>query len=472
MVLWCQQVALDNTKKKLEVNQPPFEGEVEMDLYTDEQINGGQRATVISDESPRSLTWVSQSSESPATVKTHSNGVTSSSSTSLSTREDIHISTLNCQLTKTSPLESDTTRSSASMKQGKRPCEESTFDKVDSQSHSLQKEAMGLFKSVAEANHFCSCLQSPHICLKLCIECNALHSISCALLEHCIMESHCVVFSDIMTEEMEESRAVSPQGGSLSVSGMSASPTLASSSAAMSSLVLCDDPESIIPSLHPIGYHDCCDLAQLDPQVLCLSCSVFHAGSCRGIEFCQMHHKIKPLGVCSCGRTCARNPLVLCRYCGNEYCRDCWYRNPVVCTCGQTFDQSSSVWFELEEYCTNEAQLAQSQCLKSAFWKSSSINQKFKCCLDTVLHFFLMWTCITLFVSGHIYCHYQHFWNIVYCWDLKMWLHLCSYVTSMYLWSTRDVCFFCICCLYTDWSKELIRHLSVKCVLLRYSWAT
>lgn len=316
-----------------------------MDLYTDEQANGGQRATVISDESPRSLTWVSQSSESPATVKTHSNGVTSlsSSSTSLSTREDVHISTLNCQLTKTSPLESDTTRSTASMKQGKRPCEESTFDKVDSQSHSLQVEAMGIFKSVAEANHFCSCLQSPHICLKLCIECNTLHNISCALLEHCIMESHCVVFPDITTEEMEESRAVSPQGGSLRVSGMSASPTLASSSAAMSSLALCDDPESIIPSLHPIGYHDCCDLAQLDPQVLCLSCSVFHAGSCRGIEFCQMHHKIKPLGVCSCGRTCSRNPLVLCRYCGNEYCRDCWYRNPVVCTCGQTFDQSSSV---------------------------------------------------------------------------------------------------------------------------------
>ncbi|XP_037622935.1 spermatogenesis associated 2-like [Sebastes umbrosus] len=345
------QVAMDNTMKTLDVNQPPiepFDGESEVDLYTDEHVNGGQRKAVVNDdENPHSLTWAAQSSASPPAVKTHSNGVTSlsSSSTSVSATEHVCISTLNCQLTKMSQLESDTTRSSsASMRHGRRPCEESRFDIADSQSRSLQVEAMGLCKSEAEADHLCSCLQSNPLCLKSCIECDITHDITCASLQHCYTEKHHMVFPDHdTTEEMTELRALSPQGGSLSARDMSVSPTLSSGSAAMTSLALCDDPKSMMPSLHPIAYHKCCDLAQLDPQVLCLSCGVFHSGTCREIDFCQSHHDIKPLGVCSCGRACSRKPLVLCRYCGNEYCSDCWYRNPVVCTCGQTFDQSSSV---------------------------------------------------------------------------------------------------------------------------------
>ncbi|XP_045892829.1 spermatogenesis associated 2-like isoform X2 [Micropterus dolomieu] len=343
------QVALDNTKKTLEVSQPlpePF-GEVEVDLYTDDQVNGRQRQVVNDDESPRSLTWVTQSTASlPA--KTLSNGVTSlsSSCTSLSPREDVCVSTFKCRLTKTSPLKSDTTRSSsASMRQDRRPCEESRFDKADSQSRSLQVVAKGLCEGEAEDYHYCSCLQSPHPSQNLCIQCNTLHNITCALLQQCCRESHPVVYPDNTTEEMEELRAVSPPGGSPSASGMSASPTLSSSSAAMSSLALYDNSntKSVISSLHPITYHDCCNLAELDPQAVCLSCGVFHSGSCRGLEFCQIYHEIKTLGVCSCGTACHRKPLVLCRYCGNEYCRYCWYKSPVVCTCGQTFDQSSSV---------------------------------------------------------------------------------------------------------------------------------
>lgn len=335
-----QQVALDNTKKTLMPVMEPFHGEVEVDLYTDEHVNGGQGEPVVTDdESPRSLTWATQSSASPPAVKTHSNGVTSPSS--LSTRGDpVCVSTFNCQLPKTSPLDPDPTRSpSASMRQSRRPCEESRFD---SQSHSLQVEAMRFSKGEAEPD-LCSCLQSPHLCLKVCLDCDTSHDIACALLQQCYAENHRTAFPDDTPEEMKELRAVSPQGGSLRVSDQSASPTLSGSSAAISSLALRDEPASMIPSLHPIAYHDCCDLAQLDPQVLCLSCSVFHSGSCRGIDFCQSHHSIKPLGVCSCGRACSRKPLVLCRYCGNEYCNHCWYRNPVVCSCGQTFDQSSSV---------------------------------------------------------------------------------------------------------------------------------
>lgn len=323
------QVALDNTKKALEVHKPlmkPFDGDVEEDLYTDDQVNGGQKAVVANDdEGPRSLTW---GTPSPQAAKAHSNGVTLLSSST--TREDVCISKFKYQLTKASPLEPEATRSFS----GRSACEESTFDKEDSQSLSLQEEALGL---QADAYHMCGCLQSPHVSLKLCTDCNILHNITCALLNCCYKENHYVVRYD--------STAGSPPAGSLGPSDVNTSPTLTSSSAAMSSLVLHDDdPKSISPSLHhPITYHECCDLTQLDPEVACLSCGVFHSGSCREIEFCQSHHDIKPLGVCSCGSKCSRSPLVLCRYCANEYCRPCWYRSPVMCICGQTFDQGSSV---------------------------------------------------------------------------------------------------------------------------------
>nr|XP_046250773.1 spermatogenesis associated 2-like [Scatophagus argus]XP_046250774.1 spermatogenesis associated 2-like [Scatophagus argus]XP_046250775.1 spermatogenesis associated 2-like [Scatophagus argus]XP_046250777.1 spermatogenesis associated 2-like [Scatophagus argus]XP_046250778.1 spermatogenesis associated 2-like [Scatophagus argus]XP_046250779.1 spermatogenesis associated 2-like [Scatophagus argus]XP_046250780.1 spermatogenesis associated 2-like [Scatophagus argus]XP_046250781.1 spermatogenesis a len=329
------QAALDSTKKKLEVNRPPFDGDVDMDLYTDEEVKGGQSGMVISDDkSPHRLSWVIQSSVPPLAVKTQSNGVTSLSSSCASPplRENVRISTLKCQLTDTSPQESDTARSSsASMKQVRRACEEQTLYKVGSQSHSLQEEEMGLYKCFTEVNRYCSCLQASPICLQHCTECNTVHSITCALLQHCYQKNHDVVTPESTKEEAKESREGSPQGG------MITSATLTSSSAAMSSLA------SYITSVDPIAYHECCDLAQLDPQLLCFSCSVFHSGSCKRIDVCQSQHNIKPLGVCSCGKMCSRKPLVLCRYCGNEFCTDCWYRSPVVCSCGQTFDQSSPV---------------------------------------------------------------------------------------------------------------------------------
>ncbi|XP_044212494.1 spermatogenesis associated 2-like [Thunnus albacares] len=333
------QVALDNTKKTLEVKQPQresFDREVDMDLYTDEHVNGGQKEVVVNDdESPRSLTWVSSAS-TPA-VKTHSNGVTPSS---LSTRENICISTFDCPLPNKSPLESDHTgNSSSSTRQSRGPGEEMKLDKADLQSRSLHVGAMGMCSNEAEANHSCRCLQSPELCLTQCLDCNTIHNVTCGWFQDCYVQGHNV----LLPEQMQESAGVSPQGGSLRAGALSASPTLSSSSAAMSSLTLCDDPKSMSPAQHPLSYHNCCDLTHLNPRVLCLSCGVFHSDRCREIEFCQTKHIIKELGVCSCGRACSRKPLVLCRYCGNEYCNPCWYRNPVVCTCGQTFDQSSSV---------------------------------------------------------------------------------------------------------------------------------
>lgn len=323
---------MDNTKKKLEVHQPAFGSEQEVDLYTDEQVNGGLRQAALCDDGPRSLAWVGPNSALPSVAKSHSNGVTFMSSLSaLPAKEHVHTSTLNYHITKSSALQSDPSRGTASVKLAKHPCEESAFDGADLESHSLQGEPTGPPQRGAEANRICTCLPVISGCVKRCNQCNVLHDVSCALLGRCEKLGHNLEYAD--PGELAELRPESP---TLRVG-------VPGGAAAMSSLVLHDDPRAMAQHPRPISYHECCNLEQPNPQVLCDSCRVFHSGSCAEKERCQAHHDTKPLGVCPCGKKSSRLPLVLCRYCGNEFCRDCWYRSPLACTCGQTFDQSSSV---------------------------------------------------------------------------------------------------------------------------------
>ncbi|KAM8890948.1 spermatogenesis associated 2-like isoform 1-T2 [Spinachia spinachia] len=335
------QAAVDNTRKSLASHQPPmqpYDGEAEVDLYTDEHVRAGQREAVLhDDESPHSLTRAARSGASAPAARAHSNGV---KSLSVSPREHICVSKLDCRLSKAEPAESEPTRGPPTgARQGRRPHGESRFDKSDSQARSLQ-----VCRSEAEADRLRVYDQTPPPCLGRCGDGNASHDVTGASFRPCYVEKRDAAFPDSPTEEAREFGALSPQGGSLGLSAArAASPALSSGSAAMSSLALCSDPKAMMPPLHPFAYHTCCNRAHPDPLALCISCGVFHAGSCREIDFCQTHHDIKPLGVCSCGRECSRKPLVLCRYCGNEYCSHCWYRSPVACSCGQTFDQSSPV---------------------------------------------------------------------------------------------------------------------------------
>uniref|UniRef100_A0A3Q2QI93 Spermatogenesis associated 2 like n=1 Tax=Fundulus heteroclitus TaxID=8078 RepID=A0A3Q2QI93_FUNHE len=148
----------------------------------------------------------------------------------------------------------------------------------------------------------CRCLAAPPLRLQRCFDCNAFHSITCADLAECNVSHHRV--EDASGGEGEESR--------------------------------CEGP-----GRRPISYH--CESAKADPQLLCRSCNVLHGAACVEGKLCRTTHETSALGRCSCGRPSSRNPLVLCHYCGNEYCSRCWYQNPLSCTCGQTFDPSTSV---------------------------------------------------------------------------------------------------------------------------------
>lgn len=311
-------MALDNTRKTLQ----QFDGEQEEDLYTDQQVNGGPRGMLVhDDESPRSLSRVTLGRASPPASMIHSITTVSprSSSPSLSAREDGRISTIAMM----SPPECD-------LELARRPCEASAFNSMPSLG--LQAEARPLYRR--EAADHCSCLQSSVLCLRLCAECNILHDIACPAFRHCRTANHHIDLPTNVPEEMDHSGAAAPQVGGHGMGDISPH------EAGLSSLALHEDPE---PSLKPFALHECCDLARPDPRILCFDCRVFHSEPCRLKDICQSVHQVEPMGVCACGKTCHRKPIVLCRYCGKEYCTHCWYRNPLKCACGQTFDQSSSV---------------------------------------------------------------------------------------------------------------------------------
>ncbi|CAG5958378.1 unnamed protein product [Menidia menidia] len=286
------QAALDNTRKTLEVSQPPTElNDGEEDLYLDEQVNGGQKEAVASDdESPGPSSKAAKSGASPLPVHKRTNGAAYASP----------------------PKEPDSTRGSSASKRQDTPPPREWPDRGE------QPQVTAAGKAEPKDGPFCSCPQSSNLLMRRCLDCDAPHDLNCASFYVCVAKGHRVSIADGPQE------AGSPPPGSPSPEGV-------------------PDDQTAPASLRPISFHRCCDLTRPDPQVLCYTCRAFHSGSCREGRPCQLRHRSRELGVCSCGKLCSRKPLVLCRYCGNELCSNCWYRNPVTCSCGQTFDQSTSV---------------------------------------------------------------------------------------------------------------------------------
>lgn len=362
------QVALDNTKRRLEAAGPAEDDPLELsdiDLYTDDGLEEeGQQRKVTHDvgDTPRSPSWLEHSSitttfSAPAAV-TYSNGVSSPSSTSTSPREPVCVSTLNCQLTKTSPT--GAASSSAKSNSAAAPFtqqSESTYvdstrsgyERVDLYSRvSGVQSSLKMPEISPEGLYICKCISHYGQCIQNCIDCNTSHNVTCDILKACVKNMHQVQFPDKETtvEKRDNNMGARPrssQRGSLKEKGVR-SPLPNNIAASFPSLMLSASEASVSQlSSSPIPFHDCCNPAKPDPQFTCISCWVFHSGSCTGVDICQAEHEVHPLGVCSCGTVCTREPLILCRYCGTEYCQDCWYRRPVACACGQTFDQSSSV---------------------------------------------------------------------------------------------------------------------------------
>ncbi|XP_075993431.1 spermatogenesis associated 2-like [Genypterus blacodes] len=311
------QVSLTHTQELLDVTQPLKDDAPYLDLYTDKQVNGGHREkSVEEDESPKSLTWQSHTDTSPTTVLPQSSGAAPSSCSFSSLPQE--------PVCGSNPRHTASRSFSARTKQGRHSRDESpklAFDAATVCERSLP----------SEAKQVCSSMQSAAVCVGRCVECDTVHDSSHAALQKCRAKHHgAPPPQDEITEAAMELRTATGQSR-----GQTAAPPLTASA-------LCDGRDS--PDRPPITYHECCDLASPDPRTLCSDCRAFHAVGCRRADYCRKSHKLRLLDRCSmCQGLCVRKPLVLCRYCGAEYCSSCWYRHPIICVCGQTFDQSSSV---------------------------------------------------------------------------------------------------------------------------------
>ncbi|XP_053742092.1 spermatogenesis associated 2-like [Synchiropus splendidus] len=165
----------------------------------------------------------------------------------------------------------------------------------------------------------CSCLQTP-VSLRECVDCGQLHDTRCAVLGRCASRGHLLLTPRRPTDPQTQQR---PRECDPSTH-----------SAALSSLTLSD--------ARPISFHSCCAAAGLEPRYMCASCRAFHCRPCPQLGLCLDQHQVQSLGSCGCGKTCSRRPLVLCVYCGAEYCSDCWYKDPLSCVCGRPLDPPSS----------------------------------------------------------------------------------------------------------------------------------
>lgn len=307
------QIALDNTKRLGDVKQPLQElsEESDMDLYTDEQDGEELKETAV-DDAPQSLPWMPEKSAND-----------------LSTTS-VYVSTYHRQLKKPEADSTDNDFSSIS-RYNSNSYAESSGDKKEALPVSLEEKT----DNEILVNQTCTCLEVKYLYLYMCTECQTFHHFTCPKFDPC-KKNHTVEYIDKIPEQFI------PMQLEPSKRRGSRSPTLTSSSAAFSSLTLNDDQKS--NSFHkPIAYHHCCDVSSPDPRVLCFTCRQFHSSNCESMRSCLGRHDTKNLGLCSEGSCTERNIARLCRYCGNEFCKKCWFTHPIKCTCGQTFDQSSPV---------------------------------------------------------------------------------------------------------------------------------
>lgn len=300
------ETALDNTLRKVDVKQPLQElpEESDMDLYTAEQDDEEQREMTV-DEPPRSLTWMPNKS---------ANGVH---------REPSYFSTRHHQNS-----EVDSTANGFSSI-SRYLYKESSVDKNESLPVSLEEK---------EDNELpCTCVTVTTGLFYTCTECQIYHRRNCPKLEPCQRNHNTnVEYVDEIPENFFTSGAtVSEHKGSLS-------PTLTRSSGALSSLTLQDKYESYSSFNNHLDMHNCIEGPIHEPQLLCFTCQAFHTDYCNEAKNCLSSHQAKKLGFCSVEK-CSKPTQILCKYCGNEYCKDCWYVNPIKCRCGQTLDYSSSV---------------------------------------------------------------------------------------------------------------------------------
>uniref|UniRef100_A0A3B1JGH6 Spermatogenesis associated 2 like n=1 Tax=Astyanax mexicanus TaxID=7994 RepID=A0A3B1JGH6_ASTMX len=94
--------------------------------------------------------------------------------------------------------------------------------------------------------------------------------------------------------------------------------------------------EEVRTPSRPITFHECC--TSEPPIFVCFTCRVFHSISCDML--CSGKHEMERLkAFCA---VCSYHKIhTLCKYCCAQYCKKCWFKNPLECKCGMPFEHSA-----------------------------------------------------------------------------------------------------------------------------------
>ncbi|KAG5273907.1 hypothetical protein AALO_G00156960 [Alosa alosa] len=340
------QVALQSVQRSLGVHMRSIKevccdaSEVDEDLYTGEG-DGGSR-------SPEAVGVTVQSEGSRRHLKqAHSSPVLCTGEAPSQTR--LCRSTLNYRLS------SPSSPGGGARPEPTSPFEEQTFQSTGSATPGVSQKPLEV----------CSCVESGNRYNCLCQQCNILHCTSCAVLDYCRDRGHDISFSteaflpEAAESETKHIKLMSPKD-KRSPPGFperhfclegTDKPHVTCRTCRRAHDCLCEDGQRCAQENHDVEYqlepnksmpfHQCCTSTWTHPQFACLNCQIFHSASCLDGASCKRKtHSVRELrDVCE---LCSLATEFLCRHCCAQFCKECWYKSPLQCLCGNPFDYPGS----------------------------------------------------------------------------------------------------------------------------------
>lgn len=391
------QIALDSAKRKLEPApcDSPLALDATLDLYTDDTLEEHSHMA-----SPPSLPYIPPSENPLACKMSRSNTSQSNKEKNEKTAQTVSISSLTCQIKATpqktdsslNPCENETQFTAmcnaqlGASKEGQHVCnclksydsylnrclqceENHSMDcacirscieqgheimfiqqhMMDTLSHTRQDQIQQWEKLPKDDLKQHSCINKPsNNYLLVCHDCHYIHDIRSEELQRC---SH--ISRNVQTTGRLQPAQVEQGVTAHTCFKVESTHYVVCHTCNKSYDFICNELQSCHESGHYVRYlvennenttqakpmplHQCCTSTQ--PKFACLTCRVFHATSCDDNQ-CQRQHEVQSLKyTCS---TCSGTELyVLCRYCCAQYCKNCWFKNPLECKCGMPFDNSA-----------------------------------------------------------------------------------------------------------------------------------
>lgn len=220
---------------------------------------------------------------------------------------------------------------------------------MDTRSHTRQDQTQQWENLPKDDLKQHSCINKPsNNFFFVCHDCHYIHDVNCKEFQQCLRESH-----NVQTTGRLQSAQVE-QGLTAHTCFKAAGTQYAVCHTCNKSHDLFwNELQNCISSGHNVTYllennenaaetkpmpmHQCCTSAE--PNFACLNCRVFHAVSCDDNQ-CQRQHEVQILRYVCC--VCSNTQLfILCRYCCAQYCKTCWFKNPLECKCGMPFDNTA-----------------------------------------------------------------------------------------------------------------------------------